>query len=67
MARAANWAFKLGQAGWGTYENMLDTIAIGMKLGMFSWGMLALYPVVFSAWLTPLLDRVEARFGRPAA
>ncbi len=38
-------------------------IAIGMKLGMFSYGMLSLYPVVMAPWLIPLINRVEARLG----
>jgi hypothetical protein len=41
-------------------------IAVLMKLGMFSWGMLALYPVLFGPWLSPLLDRVEARRRPPS-
>ena len=38
-------------------------IAIGMKLGMFSYGMLSLYPVVMAPWLIPWLDRAEQRLG----
>jgi len=38
-------------------------IAVGMKLGMFSYGMLSLYPVVMAPWLIPLLDRAEKRLG----
>ena len=32
-------------------------IAATMGLGMFSWGMLALYPVLFAPWLLRALDR----------
>ncbi len=32
-------------------------IAATMDLGIFSWGMLALYPVLFSPWTEALLDR----------
>ena len=43
-------------------------IAVMMKLGMFSWGMLALYPILFGPWLSGLLDRLEARWApRPTA
>ena len=38
-------------------------VAFGMKLGMFSWGMLSLYPILFAPWLVPVLDRIEARLG----
>ena len=34
-------------------------IAFGMKLGMFSWGMLSFYPMLFAPWILPLLDRSE--------
>lgn len=38
-------------------------IALTMKLGMFSFGMMALYPVLFAPWLLPLLDRLEGRWA----
>ena len=33
-------------------------IAMTMELGMFSWGMLALYPILWASWVTAGLDRV---------
>ena len=43
-------------------------IAVGMKLGMFSYGMLSLYPVVMAPWLIPWIDRAEQKLGiEPAA
>lgn len=57
LTRLAPW--------WGIFgATMHLMIAITMKLGMFSWGMLALYPVVFAPWLSPLLDKLEHRVGR---
>ena len=38
-------------------------ISVGMKLGMFSWGMLSLYPILFAPWLVPALDKLEARIA----
>ncbi len=38
-------------------------IAVAMKLGVFSFGVLALYPPLMAPWLLPLLDRVEGRIG----
>ena len=38
-------------------------IALTMKLGMFSFGMMSLYPVLFAPWLLPLLDRLEERWA----
>jgi hypothetical protein len=32
-------------------------IWVSMKLGMFSWGMLALYPVLLAPWICAALDR----------
>lgn len=32
-------------------------IAATMKLGMFSWGMLALYPVLLAPWIVTVMDR----------
>lgn len=36
-------------------------IAFTMELGMFSWGMMALYPLLFAPWWVPALDRWRAR------
>jgi glutathione S-transferase len=38
MAHAANWAFKPGSAGWGTWEEMLDTIEQGIGQGPWLLG-----------------------------
>ena len=51
---------------WAIFGALMHVgIALMLKLGMFSWGMLSLYPVLFAPWLTPLLDRLEAG-RRPA-
>ena len=36
-------------------------IALTMNLGVFSWGMLSLYPVLFAPWWLPALDRWQQR------
>ncbi len=36
-------------------------IATTMGLGMFSWGMLALYPILFAPWIIRGLDRLQQR------
>lgn len=36
-------------------------IALTMELGMFSWGMLALYPVLWATWVCSGLDRIKPR------
>jgi Vitamin K-dependent gamma-carboxylase len=41
-------------------------IALTMELGMFSWGMLALYPLLFWPWLQAPADRLEATLDRGA-
>lgn len=38
MAKAANWEFKPSQAGWGTYERLLDTIERGVSPGPWLLG-----------------------------
>lgn len=38
MAKAANWDFKPGSAGWGTYEDMLATIDVAIGDGPFLLG-----------------------------
>lgn len=53
---------------WAVFGALMHLgIAFGMKLGAFSWGMLALYPVLFAPWLLPVLDRLESRFSRAAS
>ncbi len=37
-------------------------IAATMKLGMFSYAMMALYPVLFAPWLLPALDRAGEKW-----
>ncbi|MBX2797364.1 MAG: HTTM domain-containing protein [Myxococcales bacterium] len=45
---------------WGILGMTLHiSIALSMKLGIFSWGMLALYPVIFSEWVCRLLTSLE--------
>ena len=34
-------------------------IALTMELGMFSWGMLALYPILWAGWVSAGLDRLK--------
>ncbi len=47
---------------WAVFGALMHVgIAITLNLGMFSWGMLSLYPVLFGPWLLPTLDRLEAR------
>ena len=53
------WAHIYGIIGIGMHIG----IAISMKLGMFSYGMLSMYPVVMAPWLIPWLDRAERRLG----
>jgi hypothetical protein len=48
---------------WGRYWAVLGAamhvgIALTMELGVFSWGMLALYPVLLSPWTERMLDRL---------
>jgi glutathione S-transferase len=38
MAKAANWEFKAGQAGWGNYDEMLETIDFAVGEGPFLLG-----------------------------
>ncbi|MCA9610122.1 MAG: glutathione S-transferase family protein [Myxococcales bacterium] len=38
MAHAAKWEFRPGQAGWGTYEEMLDTISAAIGEGPWLLG-----------------------------
>lgn len=38
MARAAKWEFRPGQAGWGTWEEMLETIEVGIGDGPWLLG-----------------------------
>lgn len=38
MAHAAGWPFRPGQAGWGSYEEMLDTLEQGVGAGPWLLG-----------------------------
>jgi glutathione S-transferase len=38
LAKAANWEFKASSAGWGTYEEMLDTIEAAIGEGPYLLG-----------------------------
>ena len=38
MAHAAKWEFRAGQAGWGTYESMLETLSAGLAPGPWLLG-----------------------------
>lgn len=56
LTRYAHW--------WGLVGVFMHVgIAITMKLGMFSYGMLSLYFVVMAPFVSPLLDRIEKRLG----
>jgi len=56
LTRYARW--------WGLVGITMHVgIAITMKLGMFSYGMLSLYLVVMSSFLLPWIERAEARLG----
>lgn len=56
MAQAAKWEFKPGRAGWGTYEEMLDTITAAIGDGPWLLGeQFTMADVVFGgtvAWMT---------------
>ena len=44
---------------WAIFGALMHLgIAATMVLGMFSWGMLALYPVLFAPWTCKVLDRI---------
>ena len=38
MAHASKWEFRPGQAGWGSYESMLETVALGLSAGPWLLG-----------------------------
>lgn len=47
---------------WGIFGALMHIgIAASMHLGMFSFGMLSMYAVVFAQWWVPALDRALAR------
>lgn len=79
MAKAGGWEFKASQAGWGTYDEMLDTISAAIGDGPFLLGdTFSMADVVFGGtlrWMTMfgMLDKrpeymayVERLNARPA-
>ncbi len=50
------WAPVWAVAGLGMHLG----IAFTMELGMFSWGMMAIYPLLLAPWWLPALDRWQA-------
>lgn len=56
MAKAANWEYKPGSAGWGTYEEILDTISTAIGDGPWLLGeRFSMADVVFGGtvrWMT---------------
>ncbi len=80
MAKAANWEFQPGQAGWGSYADMLDTISAAIGEGPWLLGeQFTMADIVFGGtvrWMTSfgMLDKrpeylayVERLGERPAA
>ncbi|MGE0786278.1 MAG: glutathione S-transferase family protein [Sandaracinaceae bacterium] len=80
MAKASGWAFKPGQAGFGTYEAMLDTISAAIGDGPWLLGdTFSMADVIFGGtvrWMTMfgMLDKrpeylayAERLAARPAA
>jgi glutathione S-transferase len=79
MAKAAGWEYRPGQAGWGTYEEMLDTISEAIGDGPWLLGeTFTMADVVFGGtirWMTMFgmlekrpeyLSYVERLDARPA-
>lgn len=53
---------------WAIFGILMHVgIALGMKLGMFSWGILSNYPILLAPWICALLDHLSRRGGRFAA
>ena len=80
MAKAAGWEVRPGRAGWGTYDEMLDTISAAIGDGPYLLGeQFTMADVVFGGtvrWMTMfgMLDKrpeylayVERLNARPAA
>ncbi len=80
LAKAAKWEFRPAQAGWGTYESMLDTISAAIGDGPYLLGdTFTMADIVFGGtvrWMTMfnMLDKrpeymayVERLNARPAA
>jgi glutathione S-transferase len=64
MAKAANWEFKTGQAGWGSYEAMLAAIDSAIAKGPFLLGeTFSMADVIFGGTLRYMLmfKMIEAR------
>ncbi len=79
MAKSAGWEFRASQAGWGTYEEMLDTISAAIGDGPWLLGdTFSMADIVFGGtirWMTrfDMLDKrpeylayVERLSARPA-
>lgn len=80
LAHASEWEFKAGQAGWGSYQEMLDTISAAIGKGPWLLGDdFSMADVVFGGtvrWMTmfgmlekrpELMAYVERLSARPAA
>lgn len=69
MAKAADWDFKPGQAGWGTYAEMLDTISAAIGDGPWLLGeQFTMADVIFGGtlgWMTQfgMLDKRPEYMG----
>lgn len=64
MAKMAKWEFKPGQAGWGTYDEMLDSMAAAIGDRQFLLGdRFSMADVIFGGTLRYMLrfDLIEAR------
>ena len=79
LAKAANWEYKPGSAGWGTYDEILDTISTAIGDGPWLLGdRFSMADVVFGGtvrWMTMFgmldkrpeyMDYVERLNARPA-
>jgi len=57
MAKAAGWAFKTGQAGWGDYESMLTTMEKAVSAGDYLLGdTFSMADVIFGGTLRYMLQ-----------
>ncbi|PRP90430.1 Disulfide-bond oxidoreductase YfcG [Enhygromyxa salina] len=57
LAKAASWEFKAGSAGWGTYEEMLDTIEAAIGDGPWLLGeRFSMADVIFGGTVRWMLD-----------
>lgn len=66
MAKVAKWEFKPGQAGWGDYATMVDTMEKAVAVGPFLLGeQFTMADVIFGGTLRYMMrfDMVEKRPG----